>query len=204
MATFCRDLTYEPDPSGSGGWWTGEIVPLKSIDRLSELLDDIHHHQAVYTAANAELRHLSGCTAEHCRHEWMDNVRPTELLRPFSIRVGYSGGHEDPRCWVEDINLQNGRHMWSDGSICPFMSSTATWDWLRDTVADFIGHVSVWLVSWMIFQQTAVWIAGEHGNTPGYHASTIKPNDFCWCRSGRKYRKCHMQQDSVLFMKLGK
>ncbi len=204
MAIFCHDLSYRFDPVGGGGWWSGSIAPLRSLERLGELLDDIHHHRPIYTAANAELRDLSSCKAEHCRHAWMEKVRPDELLRSFNILIGYSGTHEDPRCWVEGIDSKNGRHMWSDGSICPFMSSTAAWDWMRNTVADFVGHVSIWLLSWMIFQQTNVWIVGEHGNTPGYHVSNITPNQLCWCRSGRKYRKCHMQQDFHLSRKPGK
>jgi hypothetical protein len=203
MAVFCRELVYKPDHSGIGGWWSGRITPLKAIEHLLELLDDIHHHKPVDTAAHAELRHLSGCTAEHCHHAWMDKVRPNELLRSFNIRVGYSGTKADPRCWVEGINLQNGRHMWTDGSICPFKSSSATWDWMRDTVTDFMGHVSIFLVSWMVFHQTTVWLVGECGNSPGYHISNIKPSQLCWCRSGRKYSKCHMQKDSALFMRYG-
>lgn len=76
-----------------------------------------------------------------------------------------------------------------------------SWDWTVDTVADFTGHVSVWLTSWMVFQQTGTWIVGEHGNTAGYHLGVIKPNDRCWCRSGKKYRKCHMQQDQILALR---
>jgi hypothetical protein len=53
----------------------------------------------------------------------------------------------------------------------------------------------------MVFQQTGNWIVGEHGNTGGYHLGTIKPNDRCWCRSGKKYRKCHLQQDQFLALR---
>jgi len=128
----------------------------------------------------------------------MERIRPEDLVRTFETRLYYSGGHDDPRCWITGIDLTNGRHMWSDGSICPFLSSKASWDWTVDTVADFVGHVSVWLTSWMIFQQTGTWIVGEHGNTGGYHLGAIKPNERCWCRSGKKYRKCHMPQDQIL------
>lgn len=203
MASFCPKLEYKPDRTGIGGWWFGTIAPLKTVDHLNELLDDIHHHRPVYTAAHAELRHLMSCTAEHCHHIWMDKVRSNDLLRSFDVRIGYSGTREDPRCWVTGITLQNGRHMWVDGSICPFKSSSRAWDWMSDTVADFMGHVSIFLVSWMVFHQTTVWIAGECGNNPGYHLNNIKPSQLCWCRSGRKYSKCHMQQDSALFTRYG-
>lgn len=127
----------------------------------------------------------------------MERIRPEDLVRTFEVRFYYSGGHDDPRCWITGIDLTNGRHIWSDGSICPFLSSSASWDWMTDTVADFASHVSVWLVSWMVFHRTGIWVVGEHDNTAAYHLGVLKPNDRCWCRSGKKYRKCHMQQDRV-------
>lgn len=198
MAAFCPALRYASEPQGAGGWWSGPMTPIKSIERLLDLLDDIHHNNPVYIAPGAELRHLPACHAVHCKHPWMDMVRPEELVQKFEVRIYYSGGHDDPRCLIKGIDSTNCRHMWSDSSICPFMSSSATWDWMLDTVADFAGHVSVFLVSWMVFQRTGVWIVGEHGNSGTYHLSTIRPNDVCWCRSGKKYRKCHMQNDQAL------
>jgi hypothetical protein len=197
MAAFCPALIYAPEPGG-GGSWSGPITPIKSTERLLHLLDDIHHNNPAYMAAGAELRHLAACEKSHCNHPWMDKVQPHDLVRTFHARLTYSGGHDDPRCWITGIDLTNGRHMWSDGSICPFMSTSTAWDWMVDTVADFAGHVSVFLVSWMVFQRTGVWIVGEHGNSGTYHLSTIRPNDLCWCRSGKKYRKCHMPYDQAL------
>jgi len=198
MAGFCPALLYAPAPNGVGGIWSGPITPVRSAERLLDLLDDIHHNRAAYTAAGGELRHLPSCSATHCKHAWMDQVQPGELLRTFDARFYYSGGHDDPRCWIAGIGQTNGRHMWSDGSICPFMSSATTWNWMRDTVADFAGHVSIFLVSWMVFQSTRIWLVGEHQNSGTYHVSILKPNDQCWCRSGKKYRNCHMQIDQQL------
>jgi hypothetical protein len=197
MAVFCPALSYTSESMGSGGWWSGELLPLKTAERLPELLDDIHHHNPIFTAQGGELRHLASCRVNHCKHEWMNQIRPEDLMEPFDVTIYYSGGHDDPRCWIKGIDVMNGRHMWTDGSICPFMSSRAAWDWLTDTVADFTGHVSIWLISWMVFQRTGVWVVAEHGNTPNYHLGNIRPNRNCWCRSGKKYRKCHMRQDQI-------
>lgn len=201
MATFCRDLLYTSVPIG-GGVWNGPLQPLDSNEYRFELLDDIHHNRAVHVAAGGILRHLDTCGHNHCRHEWMDRIAADNLLRSFSIRIYYTGDREDPRCWVEGVNQTNARHIWgNDGSICPFLSSKNTWDWSRDTVADFVGHASVWLVSWMVFQQTGVWIVGEHDGTPAYHLAHVKRSALCWCRSGRKYRKCHMKTDQQLMLR---
>lgn len=197
MAAFCPDLIYAP-ALGGGGSWAGLITPVKSTERLLDLLDDLHHNKPVYMAAGAELRHLPACERSHCVHPWTARVRPEDLLRTFEARITYSGGHDDPRCWISGIDQTNGRHMWNDGSICPFLSSSTTWDWRVDTVADFAGHVSVFLVSWAVFQTTGIWLVGEHQNSGTYHLSILKPSDQCWCRSGKKYRKCHMQFDQAL------
>jgi hypothetical protein len=204
MKEFCPNLPYASDLSGIGVSWMGIITPLTRPKHLLELLDDIHHNRPVFAVANAALQHLPCCAVTHCSHDWMNCLRPDELLREFTVRIYYSGTHEDPRCWIQGIDGTNGRHMWSDGSICPFMSSTAAWDWRSDTVADFVGHVSIWLVTWMVFRQTGIWIVGEHCNTPGYHLRNIDHNSLCWCRSGRKYRKCHLQEDQIAFARLGR
>lgn len=204
MAVFCPDLAYQSYYESGVGIWTGELSPLRSLDHLDDLLDDIHHNRDLCTAWRGELRHLPGCRASHDRHDWMDRIRAEELLRPFSISIYYAGGAEDPRCRVAGVTRTNGRHVWDDDSICPFLSSKAAWDWTRETVADFVGHVSIWLVTWMVFQQTNVWIVGEHYSTPGYHLSAIRPNDHCWCRSGKKYRKCHLQKDQIDFVRSGR
>jgi len=197
MAAFCPDLIYRPDPE-AGGSWSGPITPIKSTERLLDLLDDIHHNNAVYMASGAELRHLRACGKTHCKHPWMEGIQPEDFLRTFDARITYSGGRDDPRCWITGIDLTNGRHMWTDGSICPFLSSSNTWNWMVDTVTDFAGHVAVFLVSWVTFQRTGAWIVGEHSISGTYHLNTIRPYDLCWCRSGRKYRKCHMRQDQAL------
>ena len=70
MATFCPDLVYEKDASANGGSWTGGITPLKSLDGLPDLLDDIHHGRPLLNAAGGELRHLVHADgADHVRDE---------------------------------------------------------------------------------------------------------------------------------------
>jgi hypothetical protein len=203
MAEFCPNFAFLGEVAGTGVW-SGQLQPLRTTDGVVELLDDMHHNRNIYTAWRGELRHLPRCAADHCHHVWQDALKIEELLRTFEARIEYAGGQEDPRCWVEGITRENGRHMWADGSICPFLSARSSWDWSRETVADFVGHVSIWLASWMVFQQTTTWIVGEHAATPGYHLTVIRPNEHCWCRSGKKYRKCHMRDDQFAYLRTGR
>jgi hypothetical protein len=198
MAEFCPNLTYEPaTPPDGGGRWTGVIQPVQGVDELIELLDDIHHNRALRCGKDGELRHLSPCAATHCRHPWMNHIG--DLRVPFTVMIHYSGLRDHPRCWIlsPQIPPDQRRHFWNDGSICPFLASESIWTWDRHTVADFVPHISVWLVTWLIFSRTGDWIVGEHAATPEYHLAVVKPSDQCWCRSGRKYRKCHMRTDQA-------
>lgn len=122
-----------------------------------------------------------------------------DLRTPFEVTITYSGARDHPRCWVVSPSIppEKRRHMWGDCSICPFLASDDTWVWDRDTVADYVAHISVWLVTWLVFDRTGEWIVGEHSGTPQYHLAVVKPNDQCWCRSGRRYRKCHMREDQI-------
>jgi hypothetical protein len=193
MAEFCPNLAFTP--TGPGGFWRGVVQPIQSLEHIEELLDDICHHRHVYAAPRGELHHLIDCRTNHCRHPWMDLI--ADLRIAFEVEIYYDGTREHPKCWVLSpiIPPEKQFHMWADGSICPFLASEDAWVPNRHTVADFIPHVSLWLVTWAVFDQTGVWIAGEHGGTPEYHLEVVRPSDQCWCRSGRKYRKCHMHED---------
>src|SRR2546427_2552797 len=199
MGEFCPNLVYDavPPSAGGGGAWNGLIQPTVSLDGLEHLLDDIRHNRPVYCAPRGELKHLATCETPHCRHLWMDQIG--ELRVPFTVSIYYSGGRDHPRCWVvsPSIPTEKRRHTWGDGSICPFLASEDSWVWDRDTVADFVPHISIWLLTWLVFDQTAQWIVGEREGTPEYHLSVIRASDQCWCRSGRKYRKCHMPEGQI-------
>lgn len=68
MATFCQALLYTPESGAAGGWWSGSITPIRSAERLLDLLDDIRHHRPIYTLPGGELCHLPTCRERHCTH----------------------------------------------------------------------------------------------------------------------------------------
>jgi hypothetical protein len=180
---------------GEVGVWRGVIQPVRTLAGLDQVLDDVVNERPI-RVVGGEVRHRQQCDAVHRRHAWMD--RPLFWRTRFELEVRYDGGRGDPRCWIRwppVVTLQKPTpHVWSDGSVCPFMSSEG-WDCDSNDVADFMGQVVVWLVKWMLWDQTGIWIGGQHRADPGYHLSVVQPGAPCWCRSGIPYRDCHLAPD---------
>ncbi|HEV7673702.1 MAG TPA: SEC-C metal-binding domain-containing protein [Candidatus Angelobacter sp.] len=197
MATEFPMFTYDELRTQSGlvAIWRGCVQPIQPRDAEARLLlDDLSHDRPVYQAAD-EIRHLPGCTERHCEHAWMN--QDLNLGRRFDLHLKYTGGEALPRCYVLSPTLEKLKHTWADGAICAFMDSNKNWRRGVDTVADFIPHVLIWLVKWMVFDATEVWIGSEHYSAPGYHLEFLHRNDLCWCGSGLVYRRCHRIQDQI-------
>ncbi len=179
------------------GVWIGSIQPIQSEHNLLKLLDDLEHDRQVYVMRGGQLLHWSRCMAEHCIHDWTERL--IDPFTEFSIEIRHNGGREHPKCFISNpyIPQEKQRHFWADGSICPFMASEDIWVWNKNTVADFMPHVIVWLARWMVWDQTGHWPGIEHQMSPQYHLANIRPGQQCWCRSGRKYYKCHMNLDRM-------
>jgi hypothetical protein len=197
MLEFSNFLYEEiPGQRGPIGVWTGRVRPLQSIDGLRLLLDDLAHDRAVFFRGS-ELHHLDTCTADHCGHGWPPD--PAQLLREFELKVMWTGDQIVPRAFVlsPPIPPDKRPHMWGDGAVCAFLASDGVWMWHTNTVADFLPHVLIWLVKWMVFDQTALWIGSQHGNTPQYHLERVSAKAPCWCGRGLQYRKCHRPADLI-------
>ena len=114
-------------------------------------------------------------------------------------RSGMVVAESHPKVFVRSPVLQphKARHLFRDGSICPFAPWENVWLWSRDTVVDYMGHAVVWLIKWIVWDQTGVWIGPEMSHAPGFLLKTIQRNQQCWCGSGLKYKKCHLAQDQL-------
>lgn len=158
----------------SGSKTIGVWQPIRTADNLVHLLDDVHHDRPVRVVGD-EVQHLESCTAVHCDHAWQN--RATDLGRSFEIEIQYDGGQAVPRCRVLSPRIppEKRHHMWIDGVICAFLASENVWIWHSDTVADYVPHALIWLVKWMVFDQTSVWIGAQHENTPQHHLAIVRP-----------------------------
>ena len=186
-------LTLEAGEFGLVAVWRGIVQPVKLLTSLSAVLKHIEAETPV-RVVRGEIVHHPDCRVEHSRHSL--ESRLIYWRTRFEIRVQYDGSPGDPRCWVlyPPIPGDKRRHVWPDGSICPFMSAD-DWDPDREDVVDFLGHVAIWLLKWNAFSQTGIWLGREHHGTAEYHLRILKPDDRCWCRSGQRYGSCHRTAD---------
>jgi len=200
------DLAFLPPSTGplgetSVGIWRGTICPVgPEALSLVELLDDLEHDSPVVVTLGGGLLHLDACCRQHCVHDWMDRV--VKPFPTFDLEVHYPGGREHPRCFIRKpaIPLTKRLHFWADGSVCPFLASGGAWSWDRHTVSEFMDHVVIWLAKWATWDLTHHWPGRQHTGSPRYHLANIRPSEQCWCRSSRKYHKCHMQADRRLII----
>lgn len=192
MATEYPWLRYSREAAGAR--WTGRVQPVQASEVLPKLLDDLAHDRPVYVQGGV-VQHLPHCGAQHAPAAWMKELR--RLDRSFEISIMYGSLRAVPRCYVVSpaIPPRKRRHMWGDGAMCAFMASEDVWVWNRDTVADAMPYFLVWLVKWMVFDETGIWIGSEHQADPGYHRRVVGRNDQCWCGSGLKYKRCHLGQE---------
>jgi hypothetical protein len=189
-------FSYEEIPGQRGpvGVWAGKVRPLRLTDGVRLLLDDLAHDRAIF-CRGTELHHLDTCAANHCGHGWPPD--PAQLAQEFELKIMWAGNEMLPRAFISSPFIPHDKkmHMWNDGAVCAFLASDRVWTWHTDTVATFLPHVLIWVVKWMVFDQTGIWIGAEHGNTPQYHLEHVHPKAPCWCGKGPQYRKCHRPAD---------
>lgn len=181
---------------GAGGRWVGRVQPIQSREGIAELLDDLAHDRAIHLQGD-RVEHLPECDAAHREHPWMSGL--SDLQRTFEIAILHPGDASVPRGYVLSPAIPRHKqlHMWGDGAMCPFLTSDDHWVARRNTVADIVPYFLVWLVKWMVYDETNVWIGREHKNDPASHLRRVGRNDQCWCGSGMKYKKCHLRKDEL-------
>jgi hypothetical protein len=188
-------LSFKDANEGRQAVWTGRVQPIRTMERLEDLLDDIHCERPFYVLPGGEVLHHPECAEEHTHHGWAEKLTNPHAV--YELEVRYGGGRRHPKVYVRDPAIPEGkrRHMFGDGSICPYAPWQPIWQWEEHTVVDYMGHALGWLIKWMVWDQADIWIGPEMEHDPRFLLRTIGPNKPCWCGSGAKYKKCHRSTD---------
>jgi len=175
--------------------WVGRVQPVRTTNKLEDLLDDIHCERPFYILPGGEVLHHPACAVTHTHHGWSEKLSDPHSI--YELEVRYSGGKRHPKVYVRDPVIPDGkrRHMFGNGSICPYAPWQQVWRWEEHTVVDYMGHTLGWLIKWTVWNQAGVWIGPELDHDPRFLLRTVGPNKPCWCGSGEKYKKCHRTED---------
>jgi hypothetical protein len=187
-------LSIVKTEAGKLAIWRGRVQPIRTAERLEELLDDIYHERPFYILTGGEVLHHPSCRASHTSRLGRKMTNPHAV---YELEIRYSGGSRHPKAYVREpiLSEKKRKHIFGDGSICPYAPWRQVWRWEYHTVVDYMAHALGWLIKWTVWDQADIWIGPEINHDPRWLLRTIGPNKPCWCGSGKKYKKCHRPTD---------
>jgi hypothetical protein len=202
MKAFYPQFSLSGSPIGTGSMavWKGLVQPIQTRSNVVELLDDVSHDRPVEIFPGGHVEHLASCRATHAEHEWMEDISDTCMR--FKLELKYGGDAAHPQAFVLEPSLPRSKwkHLFGDGSICPYPPWERVWSWTHHSVVDFMDHVLVWLIKSIVWLQARVWIGKERRHETEYLLARIDPVAQCWCSSGRQYQDCHRPKDERLLL----
>jgi len=177
--------------------WEGWVQPIRSVENLSEILDDIENDRAVIISNGGNITHDPNCLIEHSEHRLFAQL--TTANRLFKIRVEDFCSNCMPFASVLDPEITEGlrKHTWGTNGICGFEPWKYPWDAKTSSIVEFIDHCVIWLFRWNAFAQTSEWIGSETPHDAKFLLNAIRPNQTCYCGSGNKYDSCHRRANLV-------
>lgn len=190
-------LKFISEPDSKKLVWEGWVQPIRSVESLSAILDDLENDRAVSISGDGEISHDPQCAIEHSEHRLFNRiVSPTRF---FKIRVEDFGDNRLPltRVLEPKITQDSRRHTWGTDEICGFAPWKYPWDPIKSSMVGFIDHMMIWLVKWNVFAETKEWIGSETSHDKNFLMKTIRPAEPCYCGSGRNYEICHRPDDGV-------
>lgn len=180
--------------------WIGDISPLHPPSDAVGVINAL--------AANEEVEvYLNG------RVDVDPNNPPRSMLQPivdeamaqrtFSLIARQEGPPRHPRVFVMVPELpQTCPHLFSDRSLCPLLPSTGAWSWNEHSLADYLDHVAIWLVKFIVWDAIrkatgqGIWIGHEASHDWASLAKTPSSAQ-CYCGSGLQFRECCARTECI-------
>jgi SEC-C motif-containing protein len=189
----------EPPPgSGSVQAWEGAIQPFPNDRELGAILEDLEIGMEVIVKLGGALAHDPRCGRWHSVPPYLNLVGPADAS--FQLQVLAFPAKRHPRAFSVRPRISPGRypchpHLFVDGALCPYLPSDNVWSWGRNTVADFLDYISIWLAKHLVWERTGacrggIWIGPYARHEPRDLLRNVGRNDQCPCGSGEKYKRC--------------
>jgi hypothetical protein len=185
------ELLSEVNGENTALLWEGWVQPMRSIENLSAILDDIENDRAVIISDGGKITHDPKCQIEHLEHRLLNKL--TNATRLFKISVKDFCSSRQPFARVLEPEITEGlrKHTWDTNGICGFEPWKYPWDANTSSIVEFIDHCVIWLFKWNVFAQTSEWIGSETPHDAKFLLNTIRPNQTCYCGNGKRYSDCH-------------
>lgn len=195
----CQHRRLE-SPAQASLRWEVVITPLPPREEWDLVVADLDRGKTVEIASGGQIYHHLQCRDEHRLRKPLEVLIVPDLA--VRVELIYQEPPAHPRVRVLEPKITPERfpghpHFYADGCICPIFPPDGTWRWERDTAAEYLVHVAIWLV------KHAVWKATQERNGRGVWigpdvvqhsiASLMRhtdPSAQCPCGSGRPYRQC--------------
>lgn len=177
--------------------WEGWVQPIRSVENLSAILDDIENDRAVNISDSGKITHDTKCLIKHSEHRLASQLTSATRLFKISVEDFCSNRMPFARLLEPQITDELRRHTWGVNGICGFEPWKYPWDATTSSIVEFIDHCVIWLFKWNVFAQTDEWIGSETPHDEKFLLNAIHPNQTCYCGSGEKYDSCHRRANLI-------
>lgn len=112
---------------------------------------------------------------------------------PFERRV-------QPRAWAFSRTGPKPRTFplkhtnFPDASVCAFVKDDAAWT-PQSGLTAFADHLTMWTVKSLHRELIGYWPGPQFGHGALYRRTEFLPQEWCGCRSGKRYGECHLATD---------
>jgi hypothetical protein len=176
--------------------WEGWLQPIRTRAGLNSIVSDLDEDCPVMIDRDTTtIGHYAKCGRQHGTHPILKKIKRWDCR--FLVRIEYNGGPAHPAGYLLDpvITPATRRHIFGLNRMCAYAPWTDAWRVDLNTVAEFTGHILIWLFKWNIWVETGHWLGSEMDHRPLYLLSTIRRDMQCWCGSGVPYEGCCMPLD---------
>lgn len=173
--------------------WIGDITPLQSPSNAVGVVNALAADMPILVYQNGRVDVDRACPTGSANKLGIDE---SALRRTFSLIARQAGPPRHPRVFVMIPELPRFcPHTFADEAVCPLLPSSGAWSWPSNSLADYLNHVSIWLVKFMVWDFTkkatgsGIWIGSE---APHDRATLARTPLWaqCYCGSGLRFGQC--------------
>jgi hypothetical protein len=192
MTQAYPSLALKSDGAGGTLVWEGELTPLRTLDEIDGIIDDLAHDRNVEISGGiaAQIVHDQSCQIVHQRSPLAQQL--SDPLQTFTVQITDFGTTRQPEATILSAAAptERMRHRWRDSGVCAYAPWKYPWDPASSSIVDFVDQVFIWLLKQTVYLQTDTWLGSETPHDSKFLLTALKPSDRCSCGSGNRFEAC--------------